>query len=62
MMVLKMISVNLNDVLRRPSDSKALGMDSWTISPLPKNFLGYQNTPDGKIHLFYTEEEPDKGA
>lgn len=60
MKVLKVMVVKMEDVLKNPSDSKAVGRDSWTVTALPKETTNWNISPDGRVLVFYTEDEPDR--
>ena len=59
---LKVMVIKMEDVLKNPSDSKIVGRESWTVTALPKETTNWNISPDGRVMVFYTEDEPDKAS
>ncbi len=59
MKVLKVISISLADIIKRPPDSKMGAHDAWMITALPLNVTMQQVTSEGRVNIFYLDEEPD---
>ncbi len=59
MKVLKVMVIKMEDVLKNQPDSKMVGRDAWTLTALPKETTNWQVSPDGRVLVFYTEDEPD---
>ncbi len=62
MKVLKVISILLADIIKRPPDSKMGAHDAWTITALPLNVTMQQVTNEGRVNIFYLEDEPDRAS
>ncbi len=59
MKFLKVISINLSDVFKNPPNKTGIKLQypTWTVAGLPENMGPFQVTNDGKVNIFYIEEE-----
>lgn len=57
MKVVKVLQIDLAAALKNQPDGAFQKWPAWTLAILPAGTIFYNRTPDGKLEIFYTEEE-----